>query len=135
MPLVAWTKKYSVNVRELDEQHKRLFALINDLHDALKVGEGRKATSDILGRLIEYAALHFHTEERYLATCDYPEFSAHRRAHGYFVEKVFEYQRDFEAGRISVPIDVMRFLMDWLLEHIEGTDKKYAPFLNERGLR
>lgn len=135
MPLVAWTKKYSVNVRELDEQHRRLFSLINDFHDALKVGEGMKATSEILGRLIEYAALHFHTEERYLADCDYPGFPAHRRAHGYFVEKVFEYRRDFEAGRISVPIDVMRFLMDWLLEHIEGTDKKYTPFLNERGLR
>ncbi|GAB4390415.1 MAG: hemerythrin family protein [Thermodesulfovibrionales bacterium] len=134
MPLVLWTKKYSVNIGEIDRQHRTLFSLINDFHDALKKGEGRKLTEDILARMVAYAEEHFSSEEGYMAAHGYPGYGPHRKAHEYFMGRVKEYQRDFGAGRLEVPLDVMRFLMDWLVEHVEGTDMRYAPFLNERGV-
>jgi hemerythrin len=134
MPIVVWTPRYSVRVRELDEQHKQIFTLINDFHDSLKKGEGKKTTSPILQRMIDYAAVHFSTEEKYMVRYDYPDFSRHKKDHEYFVMKVMEFQRDFEGGRLSVPLEVMDFLMGWLLEHIQHTDAKYGPFFNERGL-
>lgn len=135
MPLVAWSQRYSVNIKEMDEQHKVLIGMINDLHDALKKGEGRQVTSGILQKMIEYAAMHFSLEERYMIKYDYPDFSSHKKKHTAFVEKVLGFQRDLNGGSVTVSLEVMKFLMEWLLEHIRHTDMKYSPFFNERGLR
>lgn len=135
MPLVAWSQKYSVNVREMDEQHKALIGMINDLHDALKKGEGRRATTKTLQNMIEYAAMHFSLEENYMLRYDYPDFLRHREQHRSFVEHVLGFQRDLSEGRAEVPLEVMKFLMDWLLEHIKHVDMKYSFFFNDRGVR
>jgi hemerythrin len=135
MPLVAWSQKYSVNIRDIDEQHKALIGMINDLHDALKKGEGRRAASEILQKMIEYAAMHFSFEEKYMLRYDYPDFPSHKERHMSFVEQVLGFQRDLDEGRAAVPLEVMKFLMEWLLEHIKQVDMKYGPFLNDRGVR
>jgi hemerythrin len=135
MPLVAWSQNYSVNIREIDEQHKALIGMINDLHDALKKGEGRRAATKTLQKMIEYAAMHFSLEEEYMLRYDYPDFLSHREKHKSFVEQVLGFQRELDEGRAAVPLEVMKFLMDWLLEHIKHVDMKYSPFFNDRGVR
>ena len=63
MPLIAWDQGFSVGVGSIDEQHKKLIGLLNDLHDAMRFGKGRDVLGKVLAELIDYTAYHFRTEE------------------------------------------------------------------------
>lgn len=134
MALITWSDAYSVNVAEIDQQHKKLVAMINDLNDAMKQGKGKDLLGGIVNDLIRYTATHFKTEESYFDRFGYPEADSHKEAHAAFVQKVSEFKAGFETKKLSLTIEVMRFLSDWLTGHIQGTDRKYGPFFNANGL-
>jgi len=48
MSYLKWSDKYSLNVAEIDEQHKKLVGLVNEMYDAMHAGKGR----DIIGTVI-----------------------------------------------------------------------------------
>ncbi|THB67197.1 MAG: chemotaxis protein [Desulfovibrio sp.] len=132
--LVQWTDALSVGVELIDGQHKVLVDLINKLNNAMKRGESEQLMLDIVNELAEYAVSHFQTEEDLFAKYGYPEAEAHARIHEQFVAKVVDFKQGLESGTAKVTMEVMRFLKDWLVQHIQGTDKKYGPFLNEHGV-
>jgi hemerythrin len=134
MALMQWTDKLAVGVRECDEQHKKLVAMVNDLHDAMVSGKGKDVTGKILGDLIGYCGTHFGMEERLFKTHGYPEFTAHKKEHDDLTQKALALKKDFEAGKPVVTMELMTFLKNWLINHIMGTDKKYGPFLNGKGV-
>jgi hemerythrin len=135
MAYIVWNEKYSVGVKEIDLQHKKLTDLINGLHDAMKEGKGKDVLARVLQDLINYAASHFATEEKYMTQFKYPAYPAHKGEHEKFVKKVLDLQKDFNSGTAVMTLEVMNFLKDWLFNHIQGTDKKYGPFFNEHGLK
>ena len=135
MALFEWNAAYSVNVTEIDGQHQRLVTMINDLNDAMKQGKGKDILSGIIGKLFAYAGSHFATEEKYFAKFAYPAAASHKLEHNNFVKKVSEFKNSFDSGRLALTIEVINFLKDWLKNHIQGTDKKYGPFFNEKGLK
>ena len=81
-----------------------------------------------------YTTTHFKTEEKYFAEFSYPEAPNHKKEHAAFVQKVSAFRDDFEHGRLTVSIEVLYFLRDWLQKHIKGADKRYSSFFNEKGL-
>lgn len=135
MPLISWSDTYSVNVKEIDEQHKKLIDLINKLHDAMKVGKGSQMIADVLKALIDYTSSHFATEERYMKLHAYPEYAHHKKEHNLLVMKVLDVQKNLQSGKAPITQDIMAFLKDWLITHIQGEDKKFGPFFNSKGLR
>jgi hemerythrin len=135
MAMIAWNNNLSVNVVEIDMQHKKLVAMINELYDAMKVGKGKEAIGKILNDLILYTATHFKTEEQYFTKFGYPNTADHKMEHTAFVEKVKEFKSGFDTGKVTVTIEVMKFLSDWLFKHIMVTDKNYSKFFNEKGLK
>ena len=134
MALINWNDRLSVNVKVIDEQHKKLVDMINDLHDAMKQRKGKEILNQILTSLIEYTAIHFKQEEGYLTKFGYKDIINHKKKHVEFVQKVVNFKKDFENGKILLTIEVMDFLSEWLKEHIQGTDKEYTSFLNEKGM-
>lgn len=135
MPLMEWDESFSVNVVEIDGQHKVLVGMLNDLHDAMRQGKGKEILADVLRKLTAYAGYHFATEEKYMTQYGYPGYQLHKREHEKFVEKVKKFQDDFNAGKVLLTNEVMNFLKDWLVNHIKGTDKKMGLFLNEKGVK
>ncbi len=135
MAFINWTDSLSVGVSEMDNQHKRLIAMINDLNEAMMMGKGKEALGKILSGLITYTQTHFTAEEKYFEKYNYPLAPSHRREHATFVKKVSEVKAAFDAGKLSVTVETMNFLRDWLKNHIMGTDQKYTQFFNEKGLR
>lgn len=135
MAFIKWTDEMSVNVAEIDRQHQRLVAMLNEMDDAMRQGKGRDVLGKILNGMIEYTAEHFTTEEKYFSQYMYPDAENHIREHRTFVEKAKEFQKKFETTRIGLTTDIINFLHEWLKRHIMGSDKKYGPFFNERGLR
>jgi hemerythrin len=135
MALIQWNDSLSVHVAEIDQQHKKLIDMINELNDAMRGGKGKDILGKIINNLINYTATHFKTEEKYFAQFGYPDTDNHQKEHAAFVQKVTGFKDGFEEKRLSLTIEVMNFLSDWLKNHIMGTDKKYSPFFNEKGLK
>lgn len=134
MASLSWNDKFSVNIKEIDEQHKRLLALVGDLHAAMLGGQGRQALGKVLNGLISYTASHFAAEERLMKAHGYPEYEEHRNIHARMTQKVLDIQKQYQDGKINITLETMKFLEDWVAKHIMGTDKKYGPFLNSKGV-
>ncbi|MDX9703287.1 MAG: bacteriohemerythrin [Candidatus Auribacterota bacterium] len=135
MALIEWNQSYSVNVCEIDEQHKKLIALLNELYDAMKAGKSKDVLTKTLKGLIDYTVYHFGAEEKYMHKFNYPGYLSHKGEHEKLVRKVVDFQKEFEKGNASISIDLMNFLKDWVSGHIQGTDKKYSSFFNQNGLK
>ena len=135
MALLQWDDSYSVSVVEIDNQHKKLVAIINELHDSMMKGSVKGVLDSTLKELIGYAGTHFKTEEKYFDEYGYAEAAAHKKEHSDFTRKVAGFKKEFEGGRMGLSIEVMSFLSDWLKNHIKTVDKKYSRFFNEKGLR
>ncbi|MDD5758093.1 MAG: bacteriohemerythrin [Desulfobulbaceae bacterium] len=134
MPIMSWSDSYSTGVAEVDRQHKKLIDLINSLHDAMTKGQAKAVLGKILGELVSYCASHFAMEEKLFDTHGYPEAADHKDKHQKMTAKVLALQSQFEQGKATITLDVMNFLQQWLDKHILGTDKKYGPFLNSKGV-
>jgi len=134
MALINWNDKLSVQVDELDRQHQELVAKINVLTDAIRQGKGDKLVGEILHGLESYAATHFDTEEKYFKKFGYPDAEAHKKEHAEFIEKVSGFSKGKTRGELSLTIEVLQFLSDWLINHILKTDKAYVAFFRKKGL-
>ncbi len=134
MPYISWDDKFITGIRLIDDQHKKLVNMINDLHDAMMIGKGKQAVSKVIQELVDYTVSHFSTEEKFMIKYSYPWMLPHRSEHKKFVDQVSDFQKGYNEGKISLSIEIMNFLKDWLVNHIQNTDKKLGPFLKEKGL-
>jgi len=134
MPLLNWNQGYSVNISQIDSQHKKLVDIINDLHDSMKAGKSKEILGKILDELINYTANHFKTEEELFDRYGYPDKNTHKRQHSDLVDQVLKFKSNYESGKSVLSIDLMNFLKDWLVQHMTGSDKKYSSYLNGKGV-
>ena len=132
---IQWDDSFSVNVAEIDQQHRKLISMVNELSDAMKEGKGKEVVGGIVNRLVSYTIEHFKTEEKYFDRFGYPETASHKKEHARFVQRAAEFKQRFEKGSLGLSVDVMTFISDWLRNHIQGTDKKYTQFFNAKGLK
>lgn len=135
MSLIQWNDRLSVGIVAIDEQHKQLIKIINELNDAMKQGKGKSVLSKIIDGLIRYTETHFKLEERYFEQLGYPDAANHKREHIAFTKKVTEFKEGFDKGKITLSVEIMIFLSNWLQNHIEGVDKKYGAFFNAKGIK
>ena len=134
MALITWSDALSVNIKELDDQHKCLIELVNKLHDSMKSGKGNDVIGPVLSDLLSYTSFHFATEEKYFQQYAYPEFPRHKKEHNELTHKTKTLNNSYREGKLTITIEVMTFLKDWLSNHILVSDKKYSSFLCSRGL-
>lgn len=132
MELVKWKDTYSVSVEVIDSQHKRLIDLINELFGAMMKGQAKAMLKATLDELAAYTVEHFGTEEKLFEKYGYPDADAHKKEHSAFVSKVQDFIAGYDKGDQKLTIEVAYFLRDWVLNHIQVSDKKYSPFLKEK---
>ena len=134
MSLVTWDTSFSVKVKSCDSEHRKLFYLINKLHEAMKAGQGRTILAGIVHELDRYTQTHFLAEEALLQRAQYPNLAEHRSQHQKFVAQVKKFTDDLEKDNLANSITVLMFLKDWLANHIKQTDKAYSEHLNSSGI-
>jgi len=135
IPMMTWDDALSVGVGTIDDQHKRLIQLLNDLHQAKAAGKGDATLKAVLRELVEYTNTHFAFEEALFREHGYPNASEHEQGHVALKSQVVAFVEAYEAGTASLSVDLFMFLRNWLNGHIRGTDRRYAPFFAERGVR
>ncbi len=130
-PLMEWSPEYSVGDFEIDQQHQKLFKMVNGLNEAMQSGQGRAILARLLTDLVDYTEKHFAAEERAMEQADYPDLEAHREVHEKLTQQVREIVERFQNGETGLSLEVMKFLEQWLKKHILGMDKKYGPYLRK----
>ncbi len=136
MALFDWNDEYSVNVMAMDNHHKKLFDILNQMHDAMKAGSGEEAAARIINELIDYTKYHFSEEEKMMEQINYAGIDAQKRAHQAFIDKMLEYKKDVDEGMAIFTVSkVSRTGVSWLKEHILVMDNKYTEPANEGGFR
>ncbi|MEA3640670.1 MAG: bacteriohemerythrin [Lamprobacter sp.] len=133
-PLIEWNESYSVNVAEIDRQHRHLIGLYNKLHEAMTRGRGNDILELIFDQLVEYTETHFKEEESYFHAINYADKQAHIIEHHAFVNRLAELQDKFHAGKAFLTVETLTFIRNWLNGHIIGTDKQYSQTFNEHGI-
>ncbi len=132
---VEWSDDFSVKVSLMDDEHKQLFDLINDLNEAMLDGQSGSKISDILDSLIDYTKYHFGHEEEMLKKINYPHIKEQEMSHRAFVNKMIEFKNELNSGKMLLSVKMIDFLKDWLVSHIINTDSKYTGFAHKHGIK
>jgi len=130
MALFQWNNSFSVKNVEIDNQHKKLVTLINQLHEAMGQGKSREVLGAIFNDLVTYTKSHFKFEENCMLDKKYLDYTAHRLEHQKLTNQVLKLKQEFDSGKVVISIDLLNFLKDWLKNHILESDKKYVPFIS-----
>ena len=133
--MFQWCDDYSVKVPSIDAQHRKLVEMLNELHDGMTTGKGAERLGTLLEGLVDYTVKHFAYEEQLFAEHGYPQAQAHISEHQRLVTQVADFKQKFEAGQAHINMQLMKFLKDWLIKHILGSDKAYSGYLVERGVK
>ena len=127
--MFEWKTDYATGIGSVDAQHQSLFAIGRELFMAMSEGQGRAVLGRILDRLVHYTTVHFAHEERLMKLHQYPDFAAHKAQHDALVKQVLTLQSEFRAGRVTMAVQVLQFLKDWLDKHIRQSDMAYTGCL------
>ena len=130
MAFLNWKNNYSVGVLELDQQHRRLIEIINELHSTMAAGNDRARLQKVMEQLTEYTIYHFRFEESLMQRHGYPNLAEHKRVHAAMEQRVAEFAQAISVTTGSYSIQLLDFLKQWLTRHILETDMKYKPFVD-----
>jgi len=135
MALFVWNEKLSVNIKSIDEQHKKLIDMINDFYDNIAKRPNSENMSKLLGSMKDYIQVHFKYEENYMKQYGYEFYESHKSEHDFFVSKVAEVEERLNKGKMVLSLEITIFLKDWLIKHIQIADKKYSEYFIAKGLK
>ena len=134
IPIFQWRKEYNTDIREMDQHHQELFQTANKLYEEINSGRNKLILEETLDFLIHYTEDHFTKEEKLMEDFDFPEYDIHAKHHARLIGEVQELKAKYAAGEIEVDMSIVNFLKDWIINHILTEDRKYGPYLNDKGV-
>ena len=134
MEYFEWNDSLSVHDVLIDEDHKILIGMVNELHDAADLGKDYITLSGILERLAAYTREHFQREEDLMQSIAYPRYKAHKEQHRKLLERVTDLQQELNRAREMVALETAELLRFWLSSHILLSDKHLADTLHGTAL-
>jgi len=133
MAFILWTPKLSVGIKRIDDQHKEFITLINQSQKFAETGKSMRFNKS-LTELLDFARVHFSTEEDIFNKYKYPFAQEHNIEHFKLTEKVINFydraKRDENIGE-----EFLLFLKDWLENHLKTHDQKYAKYFKENKIK
>ena len=135
MAFFTWQEKFAFGIKSIDDDHKKLVSLIDELYTLMSQGKAKEVVGEIVKELVEYTKVHFGREEMYMRTIGYAELDEHTEAHRAFIEKIDLFQNKLAAGKDNISVELVMFLRNWLSGHILNTDKKFVPEMQKNGVK
>jgi len=133
--MFTWSHEYSVGNDLIDREHQKLFEMADRLHQAMLSGGGNLVLRGLFDDLADYTRTHFAHEEALMQHYSYPQLPTHAEIHRQLMARVAELQEDLKAGKLTVTMNTMQFLRDWLSHHIGRTDRLVAEHVRTCGLQ
>jgi hemerythrin-like metal-binding protein len=135
MNKIVWTEEFSLGVEKLDQQHRELFSIVNELIENQDATATSELLEDVLFRVCGYAAYHFRTEERVMKEYGYPGYASQVSEHAAFRVKAAGFCADAIAGKNESGLlgEMLEYLHNWLFNHILESDLVFKNFLIQNG--
>jgi len=131
--VLKWKEEYAIGVEEIDEQHKHLFEIGNEIYDLLEnylLPDKYDKIIQIVTELKEYTVNHFKTEEDFMLKIKYPGYFKQKVAHDDFIKEVESI--DFSAidqDQDGHTRKLLEFIFGWVLDHILKSDFGIKSFI------
>lgn len=132
--IIVWKEEYSLGVKEIDEQHQKMFVIINDLYHAIQQSKDKEVMLATIDELINYADYHFSVEEKYFAEFKYEDTVAHIKTHDDYRKMIAGFVEEYKGGESLLSYKILDYLEDWWIGHILGTDKQYVECFRKNGV-
>ena len=129
-----WKDSMLIGDAKIDAQHIKLVEAIDELMDACNKGQGRDKIDKTLSFAVNYTKEHFADEERVQAQYAYPEMAEHKRIHAQFLESVSELVDEYNQTGPTIALvgKLNKSLVNWVISHINGEDKKLGEYIKEK---
>lgn len=130
-----WTDQFKVGIEIIDEQHRKLVDLTNAVFSKIMDPNNEEDLSSYFKELNDYCHYHFETEEKLLTETSWPDLDDHKLLHSKlfveveFLQAIFAKENDKESA-----LTLLKFLKEWLQNHISVEDKLYAQHLHEHNI-
>ena len=122
------------HVEEMDKQHMRLVALLNNVYEFLKEGKKEEGLELFKKELLCYVDHYLSEEEKFMEEIGYPELDQHKKAHDIFRREIYNLIPYVKNGDPKAFRRALSYAWGWLYTHIAKTDKKYGIYAKEMGL-
>lgn len=133
MAIFAWKDEYSVGIEEIDQQHRQLVGILDELYTAMLKARGAEQVEATLERLFAYTREHFATEERLFRKHCYPEEREHAAEHAALIARLTKFRKEHQRGK-PVGVELMLSIKEWFVEHLQTTDHRYVGFFRSVGV-
>ncbi|GAA0554287.1 hemerythrin-like metal-binding protein [Rhizomicrobium palustre] len=141
MAYMEWNTALKVGIAIFDDEHKKLIAVINRLHEALQAGCGQADLLREVDHLIDYTAMHFRHEEMYFDDWSYPAAKPHCASHAALYGKMCGFRHAITSSNgsgfhgLRATEEMLKFLKSWWFDHILIEDQAYGTYLMNKGVR
>jgi len=135
--LITWNATFSCGIKLIDEQHKQLVALVNDMFNHITGNDEqeREYFNKVIKEAINYIKVHFATEEKIMRFAKYEGYAEHKREHDAFILTVITNILAYKSrDRVSL-LSFTKFLKNWILSHIAVMDKQYFDYFRKIATR
>ncbi|GAA6203457.1 bacteriohemerythrin [Thalassotalea sp. SU-HH00458] len=132
---IVWKEEYSVGIESLDQDHKTLIDLLNKFITAYDFAMSESFEREALDELIAYTKYHFEREEALMLKHHYPDVVEHKAEHKKMFEQVEKFEDLYIDKGHEALEEISQFLTNWLINHINGTDKAYTKHLTQCGVK
>ncbi len=133
--MIEWSDKYCFGISIIDEEHKKFIDIINKAFVAKEHNDNPEEVKELLKGMANYALTHFTTEENYMIKFNYPGYKYHKEEHHDFTMTTIDNLRKIIKGDYQITKEILEYLKRWLVNHIQGTDKKYVDCFIKNGLK
>ncbi len=132
MSYFDWKDEYSVGINTINNQHKVIIELMNDLFESMRDSREDMIINDVLNELLKYSNYHFNLEASLFEKYQYPLMKEHLHEHQYFIEKIKTLMKELGSNIITVPIDTLDYLKSWFQNHMMKKDIDYSLYFKEK---
>ncbi|MCL2216214.1 MAG: bacteriohemerythrin [Defluviitaleaceae bacterium] len=126
---MIWSKKYETGNTQVDNEHKEIFKLVQDVID-VTIGNADATVEDAIDFLANYTVHHFKHEENLMHKSNYSEMAVHKKQHDDFVAEVLALRERVknESDTSKNNLDIKKVVVNWLTDHVLGSDKVMADY-------
>lgn len=131
---IRWTQEMKVGAEPIDQQHERLVRMLNDLETQI-AGHNQLNIRRLVLDLVSYTRYHFYTEELLMRARGWPGFAAHRAEHTQYRARLLDLERRLvERSDFSAAKEIEAILVDFIKDHMQGTDRETWIEMKRRGM-
>ena len=132
--MIKFTKDMEIGISIIDEQHKELVDLINNITSMGIKSTSKEEVEKTLDFLGQYVVKHFNDEETLQRQYSYPDYERHKNIHKDFITDFVKFKEEFHAQGTSIKfaMTLNNFIVAWIVKHIKNADAAFGKFFKEK---